>query len=145
MSVGGTGECLAIEGSTTRAVFEAYLVQIFLVPSLEPGQVMVMDNLSAHPGTFGAHYGSDNPRHLQSHDPRHGTQATELMEDVLIWRLGVNKGWMKSLGLRRSHVLPASQPLLRVKPKGFEPLTYAMQSQSPIVTGIRLCSEKPAK
>jgi hypothetical protein len=67
------------------------------------------------------------------------------MEDMLIWRLGVNKGWMKSLGLRRSHVLPASQPLLRVKPKGFEPLTSAMQSQSPIVTGIRLCSEKPAK
>ena len=39
-----------------QAVFEAYLVQIFLVPSLEPGQVMVMDNLSAHPDTFGAHY-----------------------------------------------------------------------------------------
>ena len=84
MSVGGTGECLAIEGSTTRAVFEAYLLQIFLVPSLEPGQVMVMDNLSAHLGTFGAHYGSDNPRHLQSHDPRHGTPATEVMEDVLV-------------------------------------------------------------
>ena len=73
MSVGGTGECLAIEGSTTRTVFEAYLLQIFLVPSLEPGQVMVMDNLSAHLGTFGAHYGSDNPRHPQSHDPRHET------------------------------------------------------------------------
>ena len=67
-----------------QAVFEAYLVQVFLVPSLEPGQVMVMDNLSAHPGTFGAHYGSDNPRHLQSHDPRHGTLATEVMKDVLV-------------------------------------------------------------
>ena len=53
MSVGGTGECLAIEGSTIRTVFEAYLVQVFLVPSLEPGQVMVMDNLSAHPDTLG--------------------------------------------------------------------------------------------
>jgi hypothetical protein len=141
MSVGGTGECLAIEGSTTGAVFEAYLVQVFLVPSLEPGQVMVRDNLSAHPGTFGAHHGSDNPRHLQSYDPRHGTQAAEVMEDVLAWRVGVNKGWMKSLGLRRSHVLPASQHLLRVIPKGFEPLTFAMRSQSPIVTGIRRCSE----
>ena len=83
MSVGGTGECLAIEGSTTRAMFEAYLEQVFLLPSLEPGQVMVVDNLSAHPGTFGAHHGSDNPRHLQSYDPRHGTQAAEVMEDVL--------------------------------------------------------------
>ena len=75
---------MAIEGSTTKTVFEVYLLQIFLVPSLEPGQVMVMDNLSAYTGTFGAHYGSDNPRHPQSHDPRHGTPATEVMEDVLV-------------------------------------------------------------
>jgi transposase len=50
MSVEGMGECLAVEGSTTTAVFEAYLEGV-LVPSLRPGQVVVMDNLSAHKGS----------------------------------------------------------------------------------------------
>jgi transposase len=45
----GLGECLAVEGSTTREVFEAYLEQV-LVPTLGPGQIVVMDNLSAHKG-----------------------------------------------------------------------------------------------
>ncbi len=45
----GLGPCLAVEGSTTREVFEAYLEHV-LAPSLEPGQMMVMDNLSAHKG-----------------------------------------------------------------------------------------------
>jgi transposase len=49
MSVRGMGECLAVEGSTTTVVFEAYLERV-LVPSLRPGQVVVMDNLSAHKG-----------------------------------------------------------------------------------------------
>jgi len=40
---------LAVEGSTTRKVFEAYLERI-LAPTLVPGQVVVMDNLSAHKG-----------------------------------------------------------------------------------------------
>ena len=40
---------LAVEGSTTREVFEAYLERV-LVPSLRPGQVVVMDNLTAHKG-----------------------------------------------------------------------------------------------
>jgi transposase len=44
------GPCLAVEGPTTREVFEAYL-QSVLAPSLEPGQVVVvMDNLSSHKG-----------------------------------------------------------------------------------------------
>jgi hypothetical protein len=50
MSLEGMGECLAVEGSTTTAVFEAYLEGV-LVPSLRPGQVVVMDNLSAHKGS----------------------------------------------------------------------------------------------
>jgi hypothetical protein len=36
MSVGGIGPCLAVEGPTTRGVFEAYLKGV-LVSSLEPG------------------------------------------------------------------------------------------------------------
>jgi transposase len=43
------GECLAVEGPTRREVFEAYLEQV-LMPTLCAGQVVVMDNLSAHKG-----------------------------------------------------------------------------------------------
>jgi transposase len=50
ITVGGVGPSLAVEGSTTREVFEAYLERA-LAPSLEPGQVVVMDNLTSHKGT----------------------------------------------------------------------------------------------
>ena len=46
---GGLGPCLAVEGATTREVFEAYLERV-LAPTLRPGRVVVMDNLSAHKG-----------------------------------------------------------------------------------------------
>ena len=49
MTLLGMGPSLAVEGSTTRAVFEAY-VEEALAPSLHPGQVVVMDNLTAHKG-----------------------------------------------------------------------------------------------
>jgi len=45
----GLGPCLAVEGSTTREVFETYLERV-LAPTLKPGQMVVMDNLSAHKG-----------------------------------------------------------------------------------------------
>src|SRR3712207_3959705 len=45
----GMGLSLAVEGPTTREVFETYLQRI-LAPSLEPGQVVVIDNLSSHKG-----------------------------------------------------------------------------------------------
>ena len=45
----GMGPCLAVEGSTTRGVFEACL-EGALAPSLRPGQTVVVDNLSAHKG-----------------------------------------------------------------------------------------------
>jgi transposase len=45
----GMGASVAVEGATTRAVFEAYVEQA-LAPSLSPGQVIIMDNLSAHKG-----------------------------------------------------------------------------------------------
>jgi len=47
MTSEGMGPCLAVEGPTTREVFEAYLERV-LAPSLGPGQVVVMDNLSSH-------------------------------------------------------------------------------------------------
>jgi transposase len=49
MSLYGMGPSLAVEGPTTRGVFEAYL-QGVLAPRLSPGRVVVMDNLSAHKG-----------------------------------------------------------------------------------------------
>jgi transposase len=49
MSTGGMGSWLALEGLTTREVFETYLERL-LAPSLEPGQVVVMYNLSSHKG-----------------------------------------------------------------------------------------------
>ena len=50
MSMRGMGECLAVEGPTTREVFETYLERV-LAPSLREGQVVVMDNLSSHKGS----------------------------------------------------------------------------------------------
>jgi transposase len=50
MSAEGMGPCLAVEGSTTRELFEAYLERV-LAPSLRPGQVVMMDNLSSHKGS----------------------------------------------------------------------------------------------
>ena len=49
MTVEGMGPCLAVEGTTTRLVFEAYIERV-LIPSLRHGQVVVMNNLSAHKG-----------------------------------------------------------------------------------------------
>lgn len=49
ITVGGVGPCLAVEGAATRGVLEVYLERV-LAPTLEPGQVVVMDNLSAHKG-----------------------------------------------------------------------------------------------
>ncbi len=49
MSFKGMGPSIAIEGSTTKKVFEAY-VEHFVAPTLREGQVVVMDNLSAHKG-----------------------------------------------------------------------------------------------
>jgi hypothetical protein len=45
----GMGPCLAVEGATTREVFEAYLEHV-LAPSLRPDQVVMMDNLTSHKG-----------------------------------------------------------------------------------------------
>ena len=45
----GMGPCMAVVGSTKKAVFEAYVEEV-LAPSLKPGQVVVVDNLGAHRG-----------------------------------------------------------------------------------------------
>lgn len=47
MGIEGMERCLAVEGSTTAANFEAYIERV-LAPNLRSGQVVVMDNLAAH-------------------------------------------------------------------------------------------------
>src|SRR3954466_11281352 len=47
MSSEGMGPTLVVQGSTNKAVFEAYIERV-LAPTLRAGQVVVMDNLSAH-------------------------------------------------------------------------------------------------
>jgi transposase len=49
MTLEGMGPSLTVEGATTSVVFETYVEQV-LAPSLRRGQVVVMDNLSAHKG-----------------------------------------------------------------------------------------------
>jgi transposase len=46
----GMGPSLAVEGATTREVFETYIEKV-LAPALREGQVVVMDNLSSHKGS----------------------------------------------------------------------------------------------
>jgi transposase len=50
MSLEGMGPSLAVEGPTTREVFETYLEKV-LAPVLREGQIVVMDNLSSHKGS----------------------------------------------------------------------------------------------
>ena len=49
MGLEGMGPCVAVEGATTGAVFEAYVERV-LAPALRPGRIVVLDNLSAHKG-----------------------------------------------------------------------------------------------
>src|SRR5918992_3720895 len=44
---GGMGESMTVEGATDAEAFEAY-VEHFLAPTLEKGQVVVLDGLGAH-------------------------------------------------------------------------------------------------
>ena len=43
----GIGACLAFDGATNTACFEAYIGEC-LAPTLRPGDIVVMDNLSCH-------------------------------------------------------------------------------------------------
>jgi transposase len=47
LTVNGIGPSMMLTGGVTTRAFEAY-VEHFLMPSLRPGQIVVVDNLSAH-------------------------------------------------------------------------------------------------
>ena len=50
LSLAGLGACMTVDAPTDADVFTAY-VRHLLVPTLRPGQVVVLDNLSAHRAT----------------------------------------------------------------------------------------------
>jgi len=43
----GSTACMVVDGATTKDIFEAYVEQI-LLPTIKAGDIVVMDNLSAH-------------------------------------------------------------------------------------------------
>lgn len=45
----GMGPSMAVEGSTTKKVFETYVKHV-LAPTPRPGQIVVIDNLTSHKG-----------------------------------------------------------------------------------------------
>ena len=49
MSLSGMGEALILDGAADGAAFEIYIEQL-LAPSLRPGQIVILDNLSIHLG-----------------------------------------------------------------------------------------------
>jgi transposase len=49
LSLAGMGASMILEGSVNTTAFEIYVEQL-LVPSLQAGQIVVMDNLGAHKG-----------------------------------------------------------------------------------------------
>ncbi len=71
-SLSRMGPCIAVKGATTGAVFEAHL-EIVLAPSLRPGQVVAMDNLSSRNGSRVIRKRLEKqgcePRYLPSYSP----------------------------------------------------------------------------
>jgi len=49
LSMQGMGEALMLDGAADAAAFEVYVEQL-LAPSLKPGQIVILDNLSIHLG-----------------------------------------------------------------------------------------------
>ena len=49
LSLSGMGEAMMLDGAADAAAFEVYMEQM-LAPSLHPGQIVVLDNLSIHLG-----------------------------------------------------------------------------------------------
>ena len=50
LSLSGMGEALILDGAADGAAFEVYIEQL-LAPSLRPGQIVILDNLSIHLGS----------------------------------------------------------------------------------------------
>src|SRR5258708_27299992 len=49
LAMQGMGEALLLDGAADAVAFETYVEQL-LAPSLHPGQIVILDNLSIHQG-----------------------------------------------------------------------------------------------
>lgn len=47
----GTTECMVFDGSVNKAIFSIYMENL-LLPALNPGDTVIMDNLSSHKNSF---------------------------------------------------------------------------------------------
>lgn len=54
LSCQGIQAVMTLEGATDRLAFEAFVEHV-LVPTLEPGQIVILDNLSAHKSSKAQH------------------------------------------------------------------------------------------
>lgn len=108
----GSTACMALEGATDTESFRAY-VQTVLVPTLRPGDLVVMDNLSPHKSDptlalirqAGAHV-----RFLPAYSP-------DLNPIEMMW--SKVKHWLRSVAARSHADLIAAigQALARVTPQ----------------------------
>ncbi len=51
LTLDGMTDSLVVEGAVTTPVFEAFIEQV-LLPSLQPGDIVVLDNLAAHKSSY---------------------------------------------------------------------------------------------
>lgn len=54
LTLDGMSESLVVEGAVTTPVSEAFIEQV-LLPTLQPGDIVVMDNLAAHKSNYVEH------------------------------------------------------------------------------------------
>lgn len=106
----GSTACMVVDGATNKDVFEAYVEQI-LLPTLKAGDIVILDNLSAH-----------KSRH-----------ARELMESVgaELWYLPayspdlnpIEKMWSKIKSILRALKARTKETLIRAIAEALEMVT----------------------
>ena len=52
----GSTECIVFPGALNKELFESYVVEHMLAPSLHPGDIVIMDNLHAHQSSQGVEF-----------------------------------------------------------------------------------------
>jgi transposase len=106
----GSTACMVVDGATTKDIFEAYVEQI-LLPTIQAGDIVVLDNLSAHKSQ----------------------RARELIESAgaELWYLPayspdlnpIEKMWSKIKSILRSLKARTEKTLINAIAKAFEAIT----------------------
>jgi len=127
LSLQGVQAVMSLEGATDRLAFEAFIEQV-LLPTLVPGQIVVLDNLSAHKSQkaqkmveeagcswlFLPPYSPDfNPIEMLwskfKNDLRREAARTQELLDALVWPLLSTatpqhaRNWFKQAGYELMH------------------------------------------